>query len=143
MSMIYGVVLAPSMLSIYVIASYWRSLSSIGFAGEVIKRAPNMFMFDLMAIYAAVMVGYWALHAWTGFTLPLFASESMTETGNVLIALVCFFALVLILRFNASDRFTEPTAAGIKEAAVRSLLTLRIIERAEEIFRKEIERRRK
>lgn len=141
MNMIYGVILAPSALSIYVIAMYWRSLLRIGFVGEVVGRAPNMLILDLMSVYAALMVGYWGVHAWTGHALTVFPSAPQTDAGTLLAALACFFVLVLILRFNASDRFTIPTVAGIREAAIRSLLTLRIIDRAEDVFRSGITRR--
>lgn len=141
MNMIYGILLVPSMLSIYVISAYWTSLRRLGFAGEVIGRAPSMLIFDLVAIYAALMVAYWAAHAWTGYALTLFPTAPQTEGGTFFVALVCFFALATILRLNAGDRFTVPSVAGIKEAAVRSLLTLRIIDRAEEIFRTGITRR--
>lgn len=141
MNMIYGIILVPSALSVYVIAMYWRSLARIGFAGEVVGRAPNMLIFDLMAIYAALMIGYWSLHAWTGHALTVFPSAPQTDTGTLLAALACFFALVMILRLNAGDRFTTPTVAGIREAAIRSLLTLRIIDRAEDLFRSGIARR--
>lgn len=140
MSMVYGLILVPAILSVYVIVAYWNALLRMGFSGEVIKHSPSMFLLDVMAIYFAAMVGYWTLHAWTGFTLPLFSTESMTESGNVVVAFTCFFVMFMIMRFNASDRFTEPTAAGIKESAVRSLLTLRIIDRAEEIFQKGLDR---
>jgi hypothetical protein len=141
MNLIYGIILVPSMLSIYVITAYWRSLSRIGFAGEVVGRAPNMLIFDLVAIYAALMVGYWMLHAWSGYALTLFPYAPQTETGTLLVAFVCFSTLVMILRLNAGDRFTVPTVAGIKEAVVRSLLTLRIIDHAEDVFRNETSRR--
>ncbi|RMH94404.1 hypothetical protein EBB59_01530 [Lysobacter pythonis] len=141
MNMIYGIILMPSALSICVIAMYWRSLARIGFVGEVVGRAPNMLIFDLMAIYAALMVGYWSLHAWTGHALTVFPSAPQTDAGTLLAALACFFALVMILRLNAGDRFTTPTVAGIREAAVRSLLTLRIIDHAEDVFRSRVARR--
>lgn len=141
MKMIYGILLLPSMLSIYLISMYWISQRRLGFAGEVVRRAPSMLIFDLMAIYTALLVLYWALHAWTEYALTLFPSPPQTENGTFFVALVCFFALTVIFRFNAADRFTVPTVAGIKEAAVRSLLTLRIIDHAEDIFRNGITRR--
>lgn len=141
MNMIYGVILVPSVLSIYVISAYWVSLRKLGFAGEVVGRAPSMLIFDLVAIYTALLVPYWALHAWTGYALTLFPTAPQTEGGTLFVALVCFFALVVILRLNAGDRFTVPSVAGIKEAAVRSLLTLRIIDHAEDLFRNAITRR--
>ena len=66
MNMIYGILLVPSMLLIYVISAYWISLRRLGFAGKVIRRVPSMLIFDLLAVSAALKVSYWAAHAWTG-----------------------------------------------------------------------------
>lgn len=135
-------VVVPSLLTVYVLGQYWRALQRMGFADEVIGRAPFMFIMDVMTVYAALMVVYLNVHAWTGYSMTLFPSGPVTAGATAFVALTCFGAMSLIMRFNSSDRFSVPTVGGIRESAVRTLLVLRILDHAEQILTPGRDRRR-
>lgn len=125
-----------SIISIYVILCHWHMHWRIGLAGEVIGRAPMMFIWDAMAMFCAVNGILLAAHEASGHTLLSYQSAPKSSTETAFVSAACFLALFLIMKFNASDRFFEPTVAGIREGAVRTLLTLRVIDRIEDIAQK-------
>lgn len=131
-----------AMFSIYVIVGHWHTHWRLGFAGEVIGRAPFMFLWDVMAIFFSINIVLSGVHEFSGHAFLSYPSAptSTMETGFV--SLICFGALFLTLKFNSGDRFFDPTVAGLREGAVRTLLTLRIIDRIESIAKKIIERKR-
>lgn len=134
--MYYGLLLVPSLINVFVIVTFWRSLAKLGFTDEVIKRAPNMLPLDGVAVLLCAMVGYLALHSWTGLSLEFADTAPNSVIGTTLIATICCLTAMGITRYNSGDRFTTPTVVGIKESVVRTLLTLRVIDRAEEILRR-------
>lgn len=127
---------------IYVVLAHWIAHRRLGFSGEVIGRAPFMFIWDVMAIFCGLSVMLFAMHEFTGHTLLRYASAPSNSLETGFVSAVCFGALFLIMRFNAADRFFKPDVAGIREGAIRTLLTLRIIDRTEEIVQKAITRSR-
>lgn len=131
----YALLLVPSLLNVYVILTWWRAVSRLGFTDEIIRRAPNMLPLDVVAIFLAVMVGYLAIHAWTGFSLTFFGPLPQSDLGTTVLAMFCCFISLGNAWMNASDRFSVPTVAGLRESAVRTLVTLRIIDRAEDILK--------
>lgn len=131
----YPILLVPAFVSVFVIVVWWRSLLAIGFAGEVAGRAPNMLPLDAVSVFLSSMVGYLALHAWSGYELTFFGSLPQSSLGTSVLATVCCLVSMLITLSNCGDRFTVPTVAGLRESAVRTLLTLRIIDRAEDILK--------
>lgn len=129
----YPILLVPAFLNVFVIAVWWKGLSRLGFAGEVIGREPNMLPLDVVSVFLASMVGYLALHAWSGYELAFFGPLPQDSFGTSTLATICCLASMAVTAVNSGDRFTVPTVAGLRESGIRTLLTLRIIGRAEEI----------
>lgn len=131
----YALLLVPSLLNVYVIVIWWRAVSRLGFTDELIRRAPNMLPLDVVAIFLAAMVGYLAVHAWTGFSLTFFVPLPQSDLGTTVLAMVCCLISLGNAWMNAGDRFSVPTVAGLRESAIRTLVTLRIVDRAEDILK--------
>lgn len=133
--------LVPVTMIVFAIVQYWRSLANLGFAGEVIGKAPNMLPLDSVAVLLGLMVGYWGLHSSTGLMLPGLQSQPLSEVGCQLMAMLCCFGSMAVCYFNSGDRFTTPTVAGMREAAITTVVTLRILDSAEAVVREAISRR--
>lgn len=131
-----------AVLSIYVIVRHWHTHWRLGFAGEVIGLAPFMFLWDVMAIFFAINIVLSGVHEFSGHAFLSYPSAPTSTRETVFVSMVCFGALFLTLKFNSGDRFFDPTVAGIREGAIRTLLTLRIIDRIENIAKKITERKR-
>lgn len=131
----YPILLVPALMIVFVIVVWWRCQASLGFASEVIGRAPNMLPLDGVAVFLSAMVGYLTVHAWSGYALTFFGPLPATNAGTTVLATTCCFGAMLIVGLNRGDRFTVPTVAGLRESAIRTLLTLRILDRAEDILR--------
>jgi hypothetical protein len=130
---IFLMALVPVLLQSFLIVRFWRSLANLGFASEVISRAPSMLPLDAVSGLLAAMVAYWGLHTWTGFMLPILQREPFGDGASMFMAMLCCFSSMAVTYFNASDRFTTPTLAGMRESAVRTVVTLRILDTAEDV----------
>jgi hypothetical protein len=129
--MIYILTLIPvAMLSIAIVR-YWRSLKRLGHVKEVISHAPNMLALDGVSLLLAALTVYWSLHSWFGFTLPMLQRRPMEEWQVTFMALVSSIAACAIAYVNAGERFTHPTVAGMRGAALRTLAAHRIIDAIE------------
>ena len=90
-----------------------------------------MLPLDGVSLLLAALTVYWSLHSWSGFTLPILQRGPMVEWQVTFMAVVSCVASCAIAYFNAGDRFTHPTTAGMREAALRTLAVHRIIDAAE------------
>lgn len=131
--MFFVMTLVPVTMLCFAVVTYWRALASLGLASEVIARAPRMLPLDAVALLFAAMVVYWALQGWSGFMLPFLQSGPLGTGGTSFMALLCCLSSMAVAFVNAGDRFTTPTVAGLREAAVRTVVTLRILDRAEDL----------
>lgn len=131
--MFFLLTLVPVRLQCFLIVRFWQALAKLGFASEVISRAPCMLPLDAVAGMLAAMVGYWGLHSWGGFMLPMLQREPFSDGASMFMALFCSLSSMAVTFFNASDRFATPTVAGMREAAVRTVVTLRILDTAEDV----------
>lgn len=133
--------LVPVVMIGFLIYQYWRSLTNLGFASEVIRGLPNMLPLDAVAVLLGLMVAYWGLHSGTGFMLTFLQSQPLSEVACQAMAMLCCFGSMAICFVNSGDRFTTPTVAGVREAAVRTVVTLRILDSAEAVVREAESRR--
>jgi len=136
MTAIQAVLPIASLLSIHVILAHWRVHWQLKFFGEVLGRAPMMFIWDAMAIFCAVSVVALSAHGISGHTFLGYPSAPSSTFQTDFASLACFFSLFLIMKLNAGDRFFVPTVAGIREGVIRTLVTLRLIDRAENLSRR-------
>ena len=102
-----------------------------------------MLPLDSLAVLFGLMVVYWSVHSWTGFMLPFLQPQPFGQIGCQTMAMLCCFSSMAVCSFNSSDRFTTPTVAGMREAAVRTVVTLRILDSAEAVVHKAASRRRR
>lgn len=129
--MFYILTLVPVAMLALAIIRFWGCLRRLGLAHEVFRRAPNMFALDAVTLFLAAMVGYWAMHSWVGFMLPVFQKEPMAEWETIFMAMLCCFSSLAVGYFNSGDRFNNHTVAGMRESALRTLAALRILDAAE------------
>lgn len=129
--MFYVLALIPVVMMSLAITRFWRCLRRLGYAGEIVGRAPNMLPLDGVSLLMAALTGYWSLHSWFGVTLPILQNGPMAEWQVTFMALVCSIACCAVAYFNAGERFVHPSVAGMREAALRTLAAHRIIDAAE------------
>ncbi len=98
---------------------------------EVVGHAPNMLALDAVSLLMGALTAYWSLHSWFGITLPILQRGPMAEWQVTFMAVVSCIASCAIAYVNAGDRFTHPTVAGMREAALRTLVAHRIIDAIE------------
>lgn len=123
--------LIPVVLMSLAIVRFWYWVRRFGYVGEVISRAPNMFALDGVSLLMAVLSVYWSLQGWFGFTLPFLQAGPMADWQVTFMAIVTSGACCLLAYFNAGSRFVHPNMAGMREAALRVLVTLRILDAIE------------
>lgn len=119
--------LIPATLMSLAIVRFWYWLRRLGYAGEVVGRAPNMLALDGVSLLMAALSGYWSLHGWFGVTLPILQDGPMADWQVSFLAIVTSVACCVVAYFNAGERFIHPSLAGMREAALRTLAALRII----------------
>lgn len=129
--MFYVLALIPVAMMSLAITRFWRCLRRLGYAGEVIGRAPNMLALDGVSLLMAALAGYWSLHSWFGVTIPILKNGPMAEWQVTLMATACSVACCVVAYFNAGERFVHPSLAGMREAALRTLAAQRIIDAVE------------
>jgi len=113
------------------VIGFWRDVRRFGNWKETIGREVHMFAMDGVSIYAALMVAYFAVNDWYGFTLPLFSQGQLMSWQATLLAVACAVTSLSIGYFNGRERFLAPTYAGRREATLRFLASRQIIEAAE------------
>lgn len=123
--------LLPAVLMSLAIVRFWSWLRRLGYAGEVVTRAPNMLALDGVSLLLAALSAYWTLHSWFGVTLPILENGLMADWQVTFMAMVSSIACCAVAYFNAGDRFVHPSIAGMREAALRTLAALRIIDAVE------------
>lgn len=123
--------LIPAALMSLAIVRFWYWLRRLGYAGEVVGRAPNMLALDGVSLLMAALSGYWSLHGWFGVTLPILQDGPMADWQVTFMAIVTSVACCVVAYVNAGERFTHPSLAGMREAALRTLAALRIIDALE------------
>jgi hypothetical protein len=123
--------LIPAALMSLAIVRFWYWLHRLGYTGEVVGRAPNMLALDGVSLLMAALSGYWSLHGWFGLTLPLLQDGPMADWQVAFLAIVTSVGCCVVAYFNAGERFTHPSLAGMREAALRTLAALRIIDAVE------------
>jgi hypothetical protein len=129
--MFYILTLIPVVMLSIAIVRYWRSLQRLGHVKEVISHAPNMLALDGVSLLLAALTAYWSLHSWFGITLPILQRGPMAEWQVTFMAVVSCIASCAIAYVNAGERFTHPTVAGMREAALRTLAAHRVIDAIE------------
>lgn len=89
----------------------------------------HMFSLDVVSVFLAVQVLYWAAQDWFGLALPGLRASTSWQPGifAVLSALACLTTIYI----NGRQRFDDATRAGMPEAALRWLATRQIITAAE------------
>jgi hypothetical protein len=90
-----------------------------------------MLALDGVSLLMAALSGYWSLHGWFGVTLPLLQDGPMADWQVTFLAIVTSVACCVVAYFNAGERFIHPSLAGMREAALRTLAALRIIDAVE------------
>lgn len=129
--MFYILTLIPVVMLSIAILRYWRSLQRLGHVKEVVGHAPNMLALDAVSLLMAALTAYWSLHSWFGITLSILQRGPMAEWQVTFMAMVSCIASCAIAYVNAGERFTHPTVAGMREAALRTLAAHRIIDAIE------------
>ena len=129
--MFYVLALIAAVMMSLAITRFWFCLRRLGYAGEVVGRAPNMLALDGVSLLMAALTGYWSLHSWFGVTLPILQNGPMPEWQVTFMATVCSVACCAVAYFNAGERFVQPSLAGMREAALRTLMALRVIDAVE------------
>lgn len=129
--MFYILTLVPVVMLSIAIVRYWRSLQRLGHVKEVVGHAPNMLALDAVSLLMAALTAYWSLHSWFSITLPILQRGPMAEWQVTFMAVVSCIASCAIAYVNAGERFTHPTVAGMREAALRTLAAHRIIDAIE------------
>ena len=121
----------PAALMSLAIVRYWYWLRRLGYAGEVVGHAPNMLALDGVSLLMAALSAYWSLHGWFGVTLPILQDGPMADWQVTFMTIVSTCACCAVAYFNAGQRFVHPSMAGMREAALRTLAALRIIDAVE------------
>ena len=112
----------------------------MGYLDEVIAKVPNLLPMDAVTALLILFVFNYGLHDVSGHSLFMQIDTSPAQTRVA--AFLTLMAALSVARFSAWNRFTVPTLTGMREAAVFSLIALRIIERGEDIARKDRANRR-
>jgi hypothetical protein len=123
--------LIPAVLMSLAIVRYWHWLRRLGYAGEVVGHVPNMLALDGVSLLMAALSAYWSLHGWFGVTLPILQDGPMADWQVTFMAIVSTGACCAVAYFNAGQRFVHPSMAGMRDAALRTLAALRIIDAVE------------
>lgn len=123
--------LLPAVLMSLAIVRFWYWLRRLGYAGEVVGHVPNMLALDGVSLLMAALSAYWSLHGWFGVTLPILQDDPMADWQVTFMAIVSTCACCVVAYFNAGQRFVHPSMAGMREAALRTLAALRIIDAVE------------
>lgn len=138
--MYYVLLAVPAAMLLFLIFAYWQALYRMGYMDEVIAKVPNRLPTDAAVTLLTLFLFNYGFYASSGHSLLMEIDTSPAQTR--LAAFATLLAALLVTRFNAWDRFTKPTLVGMREAAVASLIALRIIERGEDIARKDRANRR-
>ena len=138
--MYYVLLAIPAAVLLFLMLAYWQAMYRMGYLDEVIAKVPNLLPMDAVTALLILFVFNYGLHDVSGHSLFMQIDTSPAQTRVA--AFMTLMAALLLARFNAWDRFTTPTLVGMREAAVASLIALRIIERGEDIARKDRANRR-
>ena len=86
--MFYVLALMPAVMMSIAIARFWQFLRRLGYAWEIIGRAPGMLALDGISLLMAALTGCWCLCGWFDVALPIFQSGPMPEWRVTVMATV-------------------------------------------------------
>lgn len=138
--MYYVLLAVPAAILLFLMFAYWQALYRMGYLDQVIEKVPTQLPTDAATALLILFVFNFGVHASSGHSLLMEIDTSPAQTRVA--AFLTLMGALLLARFNAWDRFTTPTLVGMREAAVASLIALSIIERGEDIARKDRANRR-
>ena len=113
------------------VIGFWLAVRRFGKLHTAYREDEQVFHLDVVAVFWALLVPFWASYDLLGVRLPFMAAEAFSSWQCVLFAIVGAIAAVTMGYFNARERFTNPTHAGMAESALRYLAARQIITAAE------------
>lgn len=113
------------------VIGFWLAVRRFGKLHPAYRADEQVFHLDVIGIFWALLVPFWASYDLLGVRLPFMASEAFSSGQCVFYAVVCAIAAATMGYFNARERFTNPTHAGMAESALRYLAARQIITAAE------------
>lgn len=106
----------------------WVCIDRLGFAREVLCRAPSMFQDHLLAAVLAIAPLLIATVSWFGIALP-YQTAPMNAYLAAFMSAACLGGCLLLLK-NTGERLAL-SWAGSRESALRVVAMLRIIDAAD------------
>lgn len=113
------------------VIGFWLAVRQFGKLHVAYRCESQVFNLDVIGVAWALMVPFWAAYDLLGLRLPFMSPEAFSSWQCVLFAITGAIAAVTMGYFNARERFTNPTHAGLAESALRYLAARQIITAAE------------